>query len=348
LLAWAEVYVSDGDLCLLSLRRDGELIAVAPLYRTQLLERAYRRAPLMQVLRPLGIGNSIPITEVPEILTLDPSGRKALPHVVRGLLEHGGAWDWLELTLTPHQGWFDPEWIAPVGQRPPAAAFHTRTRACVVAPLPPEWPAFRASLGRNVRESIRRGENRLHRRDHSWRFVDRFEDQDAVDTALSHLTKLHRARAGLERGPYHPDYLQREAAREFLGRATKRLLETSSATPALLEVDGDVVAARLLLHAGGETFFSLSGFAPDWWEFGVATTIVAEALRARIERGDTCANFSTGPERSKLRWSRELRLHHDFVLVRKRPRSSLAFGAFWTMRAATHLYRHRQLHSPFD
>lgn len=120
-----------------------------------------------------------------------------------------------------------------------------------------------------------------------------------------------------------------------------RLVQTDAATPALLVVDDDIVAARLLLHAGGETFFSVSGFDPSWWDYGVATTLLSEALRRRIARGDTSANLSTGLERSKLRWSRELRLHQDFILVRKRHRSSLAFGAFWTMRAATHVHRHR-------
>jgi CelD/BcsL family acetyltransferase involved in cellulose biosynthesis len=344
LVAWAEVYVPDGDLCVLGVRRDGELVAAAPFYRIRVPGRG--RA-VVEVLRPLGIGKSpLPLTEVPEVLTVEPHEPKLLALVVRGLLEHAGSWDWLELTLTPQQGWLDPEWIAPLGKRPPAAVFHKRTRACVVLSLAPTWEASRAALGRNVRESIRRGENRLRRHGHTWDLVDRYESPQDVDAALSELARLHAARAASVRGPRHPNYLAGEAQREFLRRATMRLTQTDAATPAVLVVDDDIVAARLLLHAGGETFFSISGFDPNWWDYGVATTLMSEALRRRIERGDTSANLAAGPERSKLRWSRDLRLHEDFILVRNQRRSRLAFGAFWTMRAATHVYRHRLLNTP--
>ena len=323
-----------------------QLVAVAPFHRVRLLQRPLARPPFVRVLRPLGIARSTEITELPEILTLDRAGKKLLPVVIQGLIDLVDSWDWLELTLTPEQGWLDPEWIAPLGQPSDVTEFHKRTRACVVTPLAPSWETFRATLGRNVRESIRRGENRLRRDGHEWRLIDEFSDAEAVETAVDQLTVLHRARADLRRGPTHSSCLESADARTFLKRATSALATTNDATPALLEVDGQIVAARLLLHAGGSTFFSLSGFDANWWDFGVATTLVAEALRGRILRGDATANLATGPERSKLRWSNELRLHQDFFLVRTQRRSSIAFEAYWTARAATHLRRHQWLHGP--
>jgi CelD/BcsL family acetyltransferase involved in cellulose biosynthesis len=346
LLAWAEVYVDDGDLCVLSVRADGRLVAVAPFHRVRLNQRPIARPPFVRILRPLGISRSTEITELPEILTLDPAGKKLLPVVIRGLIDLVDSWDWLELTLTPEQGWLDPEWIARFGQPSGFVEFHKRTRACVVAPLAPDWETYRAGLGRNVRESIRRGENRLRRAGHEWRLIEDFDGPRELEAAVDQLTALHRARAELRRGPCHPSYLESADAREFLSRATSLLSGTNEARPVLLEVDGRVVAARLLLHAGDSTFFSISGFDPDWWDFGVATTLVAGALRGCMARGDATANLSTGPERSKLRWSNELRLYQDFVLVRRRRRSSVAFQTYWTARAATHLHRHRWLHGP--
>jgi CelD/BcsL family acetyltransferase involved in cellulose biosynthesis len=101
----------------------------------------------------------------------------------------------------------------------------------------------------------------------------------------------------------------------------------------LLEVDGEAVAARLLLHGGGSTFFSLGGFDPRWWDYSVATTLVAESLRSRIAHGDENVNFSMSPDRPKLRWSRELRMHQDFAIVSVSARSRAAFTSLRTIRA---------------
>jgi len=337
LTAWAEQYVDDGDLCIVTVRAGGELVGLAPFHRLRrpVLPPRARLLPRARVLRLLGTGHGTEITELPEILTRKADSGSILRALVRGLLDVVDDWDWVDVTLTPEQGWFDSEWIAPAGQRTRAFAVHKTTRACVVAPLASSWVAYRSGLGRNVRESIRRSENRLKRNGHNWRLVDAFTNDTAVEEALQHLTVLHNARAALRRGPHHSSHLDDADARRFLQDAVVRLAATGNATPALLEVDGQVVAARLLLHAGRSTFFSLGGFEPTWWDYGVATTLMAEALRARIASGDVIANLSMSPDRPKLRWSRELRLHQDFALVRKDRCSRLAFGAFWIARGAT-------------
>jgi CelD/BcsL family acetyltransferase involved in cellulose biosynthesis len=335
LMAWAEQYVDDGDLCVVTVRVGGEIVGLAPFHRLRrpALPPQARLVPGARVLRLLGTGHGTEITELPEILTRDAHSRTILRAIVRGLLDLVEDWDWADLTLTPEQGWFDSEWIAPAGQRTKAFALHKATRACVVAPLASSWDEYRLALRRNVRESIRRGENRLRRAGHEWRLVDDFPNDAAVEDALQHLTVLHNARAALRRGPCHSSHLENADARGFLQDAVVRLAATGNATPALLEVDGQVVAARLLLHAGQSTFFSLGGFDPTWWDYGVATTLMAETLRARIASGDVIANLSATPDRPKLRWSRELRMHQDFALVREDRRSRFAFGAFWIARA---------------
>lgn len=103
--------------------------------------------------------------------------------------------------------------------------------------------------------------------------------------------------------------------------------------PALLRVDGQAVAARLVLRSNGAVFFSISGFDPAWWDYGPLTLLDAESLRAAIGRGDTHANLSIGPDTSKLRWSERLELHQDFVLVGSRGRARRLFTA-WAAASA--------------
>jgi CelD/BcsL family acetyltransferase involved in cellulose biosynthesis len=349
LTAWAKRYVEDGQICVLTVRAGDDLVAVAPFHRTALLPRfpvaSGRRG---RVLRLLGNGRASELTELPEILIRNSSRHDLLRIVMRGILDLVEDWDWLELTLTPEQGWFDPEWIAPIDIRPRAFPIHKGTRACVVSPLAATWESQRSSLGRNVRESIRRGENRLRRAGHDWQFVDRFPDSRAVEAAVDQIIRLHRGRPDFKRGPHHESCLEDDHACTFLREAVAALVAAGHASPVELVVDEEVVAARLLLHAARSTYFSLGGFDAAWWDFGVATTLMAESIRAAILRGDTSLNLSTGPDRSKLRWSRQLRLHEDFYVVRTERRSRLAFAAFWMARASILLHRQRRLHAPLE
>jgi CelD/BcsL family acetyltransferase involved in cellulose biosynthesis len=164
--------------------------------------------------------------------------------------------------------------------------------------------------------------------------VDEFSNEREIDAAIDELIRLHGARAASDRGPAHADQLADVAARRFLRRAVRALAAAGHATPAIMEIEGAACAARLLLHGDRTTFFSLSGFDPQWWDFGIGTTLMTEILRRRIEHGDVRVNLSLSPDRPKLRWSKELRLYQDFAVVRTNRRARSAYRAFRVAQAA--------------
>ena len=330
---WAKHYVASDQLYVAAARHHGELVGVVPLY----LQRHRVGPKLVVSARLLGTGSDERITELPQILIHPHARRNTLSSLMRFLAKQEGEWDWLEFILTPDQGW--PYWVGG-GLDPDVSIVHKATRRCVVLPLPKTWHELRAGLKRNVKESIRRGVNRLSRGGHVWDIVDVIDESLDLESALSQLALLHRMRAQMPEKIEHPNYLagRHEA---FYRDAVRRMFEAGHAVPTFLRVDGIPVAGRLILQANGAVFYSLSGLDPNWWWHNTPTTLMAESLRRAIERGGTVANLSLGPDVSKLRWSEQLEMHEEFVMIGNRLRSRLAFSLFWQLRAADLLRRSR-------
>jgi CelD/BcsL family acetyltransferase involved in cellulose biosynthesis len=339
-LTWARHFIRSKDLVLVTARNGPDLVGVASFHQRRV---SLGRGPSVTFLQPLGAGRRPCLTELPAALTHPSCHRSVLRETFRHLEAIDSTWDWIEVTLAPEQGWFEPEWL-PTGNslRPPSVAIHKATRPCVVMPLAESWDATVAGLKRNVRESVRRGANRLARDGHSWRLAVGGRDVP-LDYALTTLVDLHTARTKLRSRPHHTGLLTSPDDVRFLNEVTQRLAPTGHVVPCLLLVDERPVAARLLLRAGDTVYFFVSGSDPDWWEQGVGTTLIAECLKQSIAGGCRTANLSTGVDVSKLRWSEELELSQDFAVVRGRRRSRAAFCAYWQLRAASLVHREREM-----
>jgi CelD/BcsL family acetyltransferase involved in cellulose biosynthesis len=329
LIAWAQHFVRPGHLHVLAVHSGAELIGVAPFFRRSMSFGGRR----VTYLRLLGSGRKSQLTEIPQVLTVQRRSRHVLRAIVAHLCARAESWDWVELELGPTQGWFEREWIPMQGSGSGSVAMHKGSRAFVVLPLAPTWDELRGQLKRNVKESIRRGANRLAREQHEWQIVEPDGSEASLEHALGTLVSLHKARARLTGTEPHADYFENRDEEAFLYDVGHRLRGTGVFTPLVLEVDGEEVAARLLLDTRDGAFMSVSGSDPAWWRYSVGTTLLAAALRRAIERGETSANLSHGPDVSKLRWSEHLQYAQSFILVGQRLRSRLAFAAYWHLRA---------------
>jgi CelD/BcsL family acetyltransferase involved in cellulose biosynthesis len=326
LATWARYYVEPGQLYVLSLRRHGELVGVAPFHKRV---RQVLGASALTRLQPLGRGDRGQVTELTQILADPVHTRGVLRATVQHLASVAAEWDWAEISVSPDQGWLEWEWVAEVGTGAPLIG--NGMRVAVVLPLPRTSEELQASFKPSVKKSLRRGANRLRRGGHSAEF--HWPEGDAeLHAALGDLMHLHRARAALEGKRRHGDALSSDVNRQFLVEAFERLWRSGVLVPLVLRVDGSPAAARLVVRAHRSLFFSVSGLDPTWWDHGVGTTLVAKALCAATDRGDRVANLSQGPDASKLRWSEELELYKEFVLITPRKRSKLAFLA-WSQRA---------------
>lgn len=327
MLAWCDVFVRPSEIRVLTARHLGRLVGVAPFYRRHV---GWGEGAGSSHLRAFGAGPHGELTEVPGVLVDPPLTRSVLRQFVRHLLDNERGWDWFELPLGHAQGWFEPEWTQASGARRSAAVIHKGTTPCVVMPLADDWSSTLAGLKRNVRQSVHRGRNRLTRAGLGWELE--VVELEAFAGFVAILSRLHAARAAVPGRLHHPDRLADTRSRAFLELAGAGMLAAEHALPCILRAGQQVVAARLVLRAGRTLYLSVSGFDPDRWNEGVATTLVAETMAFGIKQGATAVNLGSGVDVSKLRWSENLERNEEFLVVAPRARSRWAFSVYWKLR----------------
>jgi CelD/BcsL family acetyltransferase involved in cellulose biosynthesis len=179
-------------------------------------------------------------------------------------------------------------------------------------PLASTWEDTRRGLKRNLKESIRRSQNRLAKDGRPWQLVHLTDDLDteAVDRFLG----LHQSRSTNDRTTvHHPDAYSDPRARDLMRSALPELGRKGAASIFELHLDGQVVAAQLALHMPSVSYVHSSGFDQAVWSLGPVTYLQAELVRNAIAREDSVVNFSPGPNVSKLRWSQSLWITNEFV-----------------------------------
>jgi CelD/BcsL family acetyltransferase involved in cellulose biosynthesis len=334
--AWLEHLVPNADERLVvAVRRDGELVAVAPF-----VTRVFGAGPLAaRSLQLAGRSGYDKLTEMTEILVAPADRRRVFRALIRHLAVSVGGWDWLGLTLSASQGWFETDWLPEVWQRRGANVVHKAARPFVVLPLPSEWEDLR--LKRNQREALRRSRNRLGALPEEVG-VSFVQDGDLAG-ALESLISLHRLRSDVEGHLPHDDYVREQGASALLREGTRRLAADGGACVALLSVAGQPIAGRLLLLANRGVFFSLSGSDPAHWRLCASTALTEASIKRAILEGRNVVNFSSSPDSGKLRWSEQIELQHEFVVVAPSRMSRARFTAWWQVRTARALTRSRRV-----
>ncbi|WP_337060010.1 GNAT family N-acetyltransferase [Kineococcus sp. G2] len=294
-----------------------------------------RRLPVGRRLVPVGYGRSTPL-ELPQVLSARGQARAVHQAVVRHCRDVGT--DWAELSIPRDEAWFEPAWVQDTTAESPYHA-HRAARACVVLPLQESWEATRGEFKRNLKESLRRGRNRLTRSGRSWQ-LRTLEGAEIDEAAVHRFFGLHAARAGFAGSTStHPDAYADDSARGFLTALLPRLADAKEASLVELVVDGEVVAVQLALHAPGCTYVHSSGLDPAYWEFSAVTLLQAEVVRSAAERGDRVVNFSPGPNVAKMRWSERVHVVDDFAFATGSRASGLRYLAF-SQLAAVKQFRH--------
>lgn len=327
---WARNFVPARNLALLAIRRNGELIGLAPWYLR-------RTGGLLRRLQLLGSGQHSMLTELPQVLNLPGESRSVLRAAVTELFRNSHRWDLFELPLMDDQGWFEPEWLG-VEAGWSGQVQHTVTRATNILPLPADKADLQKALKRNLLESIHRSRNRLTRQADSWT-VTVHEDVAGIEYALPVLTRLHSARSHMAERRHHLDYLSADGCKEFLSEALCGMAESGRAQILTLDVDGTEIAAQIVLHAADSAYIGFSGVDPDWWTVGAVTLLQLHAAESAIEQGRQTFNLSVGPNLAKLRWSEQIVQHPGFTVSAPRLYSQLAFTAYCAAAAVVSVRR---------
>jgi len=283
-----------------------QLLAVAPM----LISRRPSVGPIR--VRQLQFFGADPnITEQRGLLALPGFSSEAYRALVDDALSHSGDWDSMRLCGVP----IDADFGAV--QRSPAFEWVGQT-ADYTLDLPNSWEAFRATLPRNIKESLRKCYNAPKRDGLEFR-LHVVEAEEQVAPALDSFFRLHAARAGLEDTVHHYDIFSTIEASEFLRDVCRRFAQRDALRIFQLRLGERVVATRIGFIVGDTLYLYYSGYDPEFARYSVMTTTVAEAIQYGINQRFSRVNLSTGKDVSKTRWApREHVTRHALIMSSSR------------------------------
>jgi CelD/BcsL family acetyltransferase involved in cellulose biosynthesis len=205
-----------------------------------------------------------------------------------------------------------------------------------------DWASFKAMLGRNIKESLRKCYNSLKRAglSHSLHVAS---DGHELEEGLDDFFRLHSARADLRGTVDHADLFRNGARRAFLRDVCRRFSQRGQTRIFRLIVGERVVAARIGFAIGDSLYLYYSGYDPAFAQYSVMTTTVAEAVQYAFAEGYRQVNLSTGNDPSKQRWNPREWWQHEAISVSPNTRGRLTYGAFRFASetlAASSAYRH--------
>jgi CelD/BcsL family acetyltransferase involved in cellulose biosynthesis len=309
------------SLVLLALRaRSGQLVAVAPLMRTERPAVGPFRIKVLQFFGPDGY-----VTELSGPLCLPAFEQQAIDAILDHLRATASTWDWMLWRGLRVDGPWAPAVAAagPVewGEEVPG----------YILPLAGTWEEFRAQLPRNVKESLRKCYNSLKRDGHTFSFEIARKPEE-MDPALEHFCRLHSARAGLTDTVKHKDFFTAARARRFLFDVCGRFAKRGMVRVFMLRVGSEIVAARIGFVIGKSLYLYYSGYDPAFRKYSVMTTVVAEALRTAISEKLTSVNLSMGRDLSKTRWRPNETLYREALQISTSSHAKFTLSAYRNIR----------------
>jgi CelD/BcsL family acetyltransferase involved in cellulose biosynthesis len=243
-------------------------------------------------------------------------------------------WQKIEHLATQH----DATHLAQIDARSPlielavGAGWHVNpAEACPVLQLPDAWPDYVASLGKNMREQIKRYPKRLEKQ-----FSVQYEmaqSEDEVQRALTDLFALHgkrwraRGQTGVLALPRRQKF-HRAVCSAFLKRGWLRLWT--------LRCDGRPACVLLNYFYAGRYYFFIGGFEPELMRWSVGTCLFARVFQLAIEEGASEFDFLRGEEEYKYRFGAINRDYKTLAMFQPSTRGRLLQKRIRLEEAVTH------------
>ncbi|MDQ3915405.1 MAG: GNAT family N-acetyltransferase [Actinomycetota bacterium] len=278
-LVWWEEFAAEKELTVLEVRRDGETMALVPLYRK--IEDGRK------VLRFVG---GIDLTDYLGPVCAAEDRRDAAGALVEWLRSGDVEWDELDAHNMPVPLGF-AEYLV---ERADTCDFRfalDQEETAAVLPLPAGWDAYLASLDSKERHELKRKRRRLDR-DHP-DAVFRTATPETLEDDLKTFVGMHRGAEG------HKGHFMRPEVATFFERAARAFMPLGWLRLDFLEVGGRAVASTFGFELDGVFYLYNSAYEPDAGRLSPGLMLVSELVKSSIERGLAKFDFLRGPERYK-------------------------------------------------
>jgi CelD/BcsL family acetyltransferase involved in cellulose biosynthesis len=199
---------------------------------------------------------------------------------------------------------YDGAHLAQVDARSPLVEFSRAAgwqvedaEACPVLELPATYTEYVSSLGKNMREQIKRYPKRLEKQ-----FSVEYElaqSDEQVQRALSDLFLLHGTALAAARSNRSTRVA---ATQQFIAPVCSAFFKRDWLRLWTLRCDGQAACVVLNYFHGGRYHFFIGGFEPELMRWSVGTCLFARVLEHAISEGAREFDFLRGEEEYKYRF----------------------------------------------
>ncbi|OQY88316.1 MAG: hypothetical protein B6D39_11475 [Anaerolineae bacterium UTCFX2] len=274
-----------GELCILTAtRQDGELVGIAPLFRTQ--NRAAQ--PALMLLGSIEISDYLDfIVRTPDL----PEFAQALLQFLPRLAEP--SWQVLDLYNLPDASPTLPA-LKAAAKELGWSYRQEQLQPCPYIPLPGDWEAYLAQIDKKQRHEIRRKMRRAeeYQPPVRWYIVD---DEATLDREIDDFLSL------MAQDPAKSSFLT-DVMRSQMRAAIHTAFQAGWLQLAFLECGGQKAAGYLNFDFDGHIWVYNSGINFDFRELSGGWVLLGHLLKWAIENGRLSFDFMRGAEDYKYRF----------------------------------------------
>lgn len=310
-VAWWENFGANFDLALGAVLHNGELIAIAPLYSTEVRERGLR----LETTELASNGYS-PFSD----LLLAPTLPESTVDDILDLLVAHNPSDVIRLRKLPANG-VVAERASREGGLPHNIGVEPILQTPIIS-LEGDWATYLQSLSSVSRKTVRRKLKKLERNDELE--IQQFHVEDSTHPVLNDIVSVS---ARSWKADTHSDLAHDEHGRDFLWRLIDDLGPQNDVTVWTLYKKGKPIAFELLLHYGGIAYPIRADYDAAFARLSPGSILMAHVLKYMFDSGSDHTYDCCGDNYDYLRsWTKKTRNYVDIELFSNGLRPTLAYA----------------------
>jgi CelD/BcsL family acetyltransferase involved in cellulose biosynthesis len=282
---WWEEFPEGKDLAILTLKREGEVIALVPLYR--------KSEDGMKILRFIG---GIDLTDYLGPICAAEDRWDVADTLVQWLTETDLEWDVFDAHNMPVPFGF-AEFLTERADAKGLEFDLEQEETSAILVLPDSWEEYLNGLKSKERHELRRKLRRIGR-DHP-DFEIRRADEETLDKDFKVFVEMHRGAEG------HKGHFMRPEVATFFDRVARSFSELGWLRLDFLEVGGRAVASTFSFEFENVFYLYNSAYEPEAARLSPGLVLVARLVEDAIDRGLDRFDFLRGPERYKYQLGAE-------------------------------------------